>query len=365
MTLRATRSRARRRRWAGHLATFTQNRLAVVGLVVIVLFSGSLVLRQVLWATVWEGQARIYDPATGYDAPILQLLVVEEVTDPDTQIRRSDARLDGFINAQVGDVIEKPIQPAPPSSKHWFGTDPFGRDVFSMVLAGATPAFVVGITAAITTAILGTMIAALSAVFRGWVDAVLSKLSDVALLLPAPLAMIIVGAGAFEGDISPFWFGFLYGVIAGLGTAAIVLRSHALSIMGRPFIDAARVAGAGRGRLAFRHLLPHLIPLAGVSMFTSVVGAVVAHGFAAWLAFADDVVNWGAMMFMGLSLLGRFSGGTTAWNVLLAGALAISLFSASFYLVSLGVRDIALPRSHGRPSRLHGRGHSRRQRTRG
>ena len=188
--------------------------------------------------------------------------------------------------------------------------------------------------------------------FRGWTDALLSKLSDIALLLPAPLAMIIVGAGAFEGDITPFWFGFLDGVIAGLGTAAIVLRSHALSIMGRPFIDAARVAGAGRFRLAFRHLLPHLVPLAGVSMFTAVVGAVVAHGFAAWLAFADDVVNWGAMMFMGLSLLGRFSG-EIAWNVLLAGALAISLFSSSFYLVSLGIRDVALPRTQRRSLRRH------------
>jgi len=353
VTLHATRSRARRRRWADHFATFMGNRLAVLGLIVIVLFSGSLVLREVLWATVWEGQARIYDPATGYDAPILRLLVVEEVTDPTTQIRRSDARLDGFINAEAGDTIEKPIQPAPPSTRHWFGTDPFGRDVFSMVLAGATPAFVVGITAATTTAILGSLIAAVSAVFRGWVDAVLSKLSDVALLLPAPLAMILVGAGAFEGDITPIWFGFLYGVIAGSGTAAIVLRAHALSIMGRPFIDAARVAGAGRVRLAFRHLLPHLVPLAGVAMFTAVVGAVVAHGFAAWLSFADDVVNWGAMMFMGLSLLGNFSGGATAWNVLLAGALAISLFSSSFYLVSLGIRDIALPRPQSRAVRRH------------
>jgi ABC-type dipeptide/oligopeptide/nickel transport system permease subunit len=79
-------------------------------------------------------------------------------------------------------------------------------------------------------------------------------------------------------------------------------------------------------------------------MFTAVVGAVVAHGFAAWLSFADDVVNWGAMMFMGLSLGGSLTG-DIAWNVLLAGALAISLFSGAFYLVSLGIRDIALPRT--------------------
>ena len=347
MTHPTSQSEARRAAWAGHLGTFMNNRLAVVGLIVLMLFAGSLLVRVILWETVWDGQARIYDPATGYDAPIRRLLVVDEVEDPSRQIERSEARLDGFLDAQVGDVIERPIQPAPPSGTHWFGTDPFGRDVFSMVLAGATPAFVVGVTAAVSTAIFGTLVAALSAVFRGWFDAILSKLSDVALLLPAPLAMIIVGAGAFGGDITPFWFGFLYGVIAGLGTAAIVLRSHALSIMGRPFIDAARVAGAGRLRLVRRHLLPHLVPLAGVSMFTAAVGAVVAHGFAAWLAFADDVVNWGAMMFMGLSLLGRF-GGEIAWNVLLAGALAISLFSTSFYLVSLGIRDIALPRTQSR-----------------
>ena len=139
------------------------------------------------------------------------------------------------------------------------------------------------------------------------------------------------------------------GVIAGLGTAAIVLRSHALSIMGRPFIDAARVAGAGRVRLAFRHLLPHLIPLAGVSMFTAVVGAVVAHGFAAWLSFADDVVNWGAMMFMGLSLLGGSLSGEIAWNVLLAGALAISLFSVRSISCLWGCEILRCHGATGRP----------------
>jgi len=352
VTLSASRAQARRRRWTGHARTFMQNRLAVFGLIVVVLFAGSLVVRQVLWATVWEGQTRIYDPATGYDAPLERRTVVAEVFDPSTEISRNDALFAGRLDAEVGDIIETPIQPAPPSGTHWFGTDPFGRDVFSMVLAGATPAFIVGITAAISTAVFGSLVAALSAVFRGWVDAILSKLSDVALLLPAPLAMILVGAGAFEGDITPFWFGFLYGLIAGVGTAAIVLRSHALSIMGRPFIDAARVAGAGRVRLAFRHLLPHLIPLAGVSMFTAVVGAVVAHGFAAWLSFADDVVNWGAMMFMGLSLGGSISG-EIAWNVLLAGALAISLFSGAFYLVSLGIRDVALPRTQSLARHRH------------
>jgi ABC-type dipeptide/oligopeptide/nickel transport system permease subunit len=82
-----------------------------------------------------------------------------------------------------------------------------------------------------------------------------------------------------------------------------------------------------------------MIPLAAVTMVSSVVGAVVAHGFASWLAYSDELTNWGALIFtsIGFSTLQ----GTFAWNVLIAGAGAISLFCAGFYLVSLGLKDVA------------------------
>ncbi len=104
-------------------------------------------------------------------------------------------------------------------------------------------------------------------------------------------------------------------------------------------MDAAKVAGARGWYLAWRHLVPHLIPLAAVAMVTSVVGAVVAHGFASWLAYSDELTNWGAMMFIAIG----FSSlqGTFPWNVLIAGAMAISLFCAGFYLISLGLKDVA------------------------
>jgi ABC-type dipeptide/oligopeptide/nickel transport system permease subunit len=69
---------------------------------------------------------------------------------------------------------------------------------------------------------------------------------------------------------------------------------------------------------------------------------VVANGFASYLAFGNDMVNWGAMIFIGVDLLEALA--PTAWTVLLSGSMAISLFCASFYLISLGVRDIAHPR---------------------
>jgi len=328
----------------GSLRIFMRNPLAVLGLVIIVGFALMVVAHPLLMATVWNNDVRVYDPVTGYDAPLVEVVVVERVTDPATEIDLIDARISVDITSEVGDIVQKRIQPAPASGTHYLGTDPFGRDVFSMLLAGAWPTFVVGLSAALITAIVGTVSAAVSAVYRGPADRALSGISDVLLLLPAPLAMIIVG-GLGDG-LSPLQFGVFYGVIAGGSTAAVVLRTHALALMQSSFIDAARVSGAGRARLAVRHLIPHLIPLAAATMVTAVVGAVVAHGFASWLAYSDDLLNWGAMMFIAVGFLELQ--GVIAWNVLLAGAAAISLFCAAFYMVSLGLRDVAFPAGPGR-----------------
>jgi peptide/nickel transport system permease protein len=320
------------------LNVFFRNPLAVIGLVVIVTFALMVVIHPLLMSTLWSGERGVYDPVTGYDAPILVATVVEKVTDPSTEISLTDARI-ADITANLGDVIEKRVQPAPPSGTHWFGTDVFGRDVFSMVLSGAWATFVVGLSAAFVSAMVAVAMSISSASFRGRTDRVLSRVSDVLLLLPAPLLMIILAGGTRGEFLTPINFGIAYGLLAGASTAAIVLRSHALSTAQRPFIDAARVSGASGWYLARKHLLPHMIPLAAVTMVSSVVGAVVAHGFASWLAYSDEMTNWGAIMFIAIgfsSLTGNF-----AWNVLIAGAGAISLFCAGFYLVSLGLKDVA------------------------
>lgn len=317
---------------------FFRNPLAVVGLLIIVLFALMVVIHPLLMATLWAGEEEVYHPITGYDAPIIHVEVVDRVTDPDTQVALAQARaLDITVN--LGDQVELRVQPAPPSGKHWLGTDTFGRDVFSMMLAGAWPTFVVGLSAAVVSAALGTLMAVASASFGGGTDRFLSKVSDVLLLLPAPLAMIVLAGGTTTEFLTPLNFGLLYGVLAGGSTVAIVLRSHALATVQRPFMDAARVSGASGWYLAWRHLVPHMIPLAAASVLTSVVGAVVAHGFASWLAYSDELTNWGALMFIAVSfssLQGEFP-----WNVFIAGAVALSLFSAGFYLVSLGLKDAA------------------------
>ncbi len=326
------------------IRVFLENRLAVLGALIVLVFALMVVVHPLLMNTLWAEKNSIYHPVTGFDAPTVSRVVVEQVSDPDTEIALNRAIFSVNPLSKVGDVVEVRLQPAPPSGEHWLGTDPFGRDVFSMLLAGAWPTFLVGLSAAVTSALVGTAMSAASAVFRGRTDRALSRLSDVLLLLPAPLAMIVFGAGGF-GELKPLWFGVMFGVLAGASTSAIVLRSHALATMERPFMDAARVSGARGWYLGSYHLVPHLIPLAAVTMVTSVVGAVVAHGFASWLAYSDGLTNWGAMMFVAIGfseLHGEF-----AWNVLIAGAVAISVFCAGFYLISLGLKDVAFHGGEG------------------
>jgi ABC-type dipeptide/oligopeptide/nickel transport system permease subunit len=253
------------RRTLGAWRVFFQNPLAVLGLVIILLFASMVVIHPLLMATLWAGEGDIYDPLTGYDAPVVERVVVATVTDPSTEVALVEARLKGDISANVGDRVMVTLQPAPPSGTHWLGTDTFGRDVFSMMLAGAWPTFIVGIGAALVSATLGTLMAVASAVFRGGTDRLLSKISDVLLLFPAPLAMIVLAGGTTTEFLTPLNFGVVYGVLAGGSTVAIVLRSHALTTVERPFIDAARVSGARGWYLAWRHLVPHMIPLAAAT----------------------------------------------------------------------------------------------------
>ena len=281
---------------------FSHNRLAVAGVALIVLFGLMAISHPILMKYFWSGA--VYNPLTGFDPEVLH--------------------------------------PAGPSATHLLGTDNLGRDVLSMLLASSGSTWILAMTAALSTAVVAMLIGAVSGYYRGWVDFSLAHVSDAFLLLPAPIFLLILGTGNLI-DLGPVKFGLIYGLITGLGAGAIVLRSQALKVMAQPFVDATRVAG-GRGRhIIFRHLLPHLFPLAALFMMLAVVGAVVADGFAAFLGQTRSLVNWGTMVYYGIEFGANF-GSQVPWNALIVPAAALSLFAAAFYLVSVGLREVADPR---------------------
>ena len=299
---RRLRLRARWRRFKEGWQVFAQSRLALLGVVLIVMFGLMSIAHPVLMSTVWS--FKIYNPDTGFDESLM-------------------------------------VHPSPPSAGHLLGTDVVGRDVLSLLLVSTTSTFVVGLTAAVTTAGIGTILGVISAYFKGIVDVILGRLADVFLLLPAPIVMVIIGAKFYE--IRPAMFGLIYGLIAGVGGAAIVMRSHALTVMTKPFIGAARVAGGGARHIILTHVVPHMLPLAAVYMMVTVTGAVVADGFVSFLGVTRVHHNWGTMIYMALAYKGLIND-VTPWNVLIPPSVAFSLFAAAFYFISRGLHKVAEPR---------------------
>jgi peptide/nickel transport system permease protein len=299
------RAQANLRRFRADWRAFTENRLAVFGLVLIALFGLMSIAHPILRATVW--QHSMYEPVTGYDMMVLH--------------------------------------PALPSRQHLLGTDSLGRDVLSMLLAATTPTFIVGIIAALTTAAIGTAIGVVSAYRRGAVDSIFTNISNAFLLVPAPLFMVIVGMRYTE--IGPVPLGLIYGLIAGAGGAAIVLRSQALQVVVKPFIDVARIAGGGSRRIMMVHVVPHMLPLAALYMMLAVTGAVVADAFISFFGFTRSYLNWGTIIYSSFVYSSYLAGGVE-WHVLIPPSIALSLFAAAFYFVGRGLHEVADPRLRAR-----------------
>ena len=207
------------RRLQENWRVFSENRLAVFGLILILIFIGMAFVQPVLMKTIWASQ--VYDPLTGFDPRV-------------------------FPN------------PAPPTKGHLLGTDGMGRDVLSMLLEATSNTLMVAISSALIAAVIGTTVGAISAYFQGTALATfLGYLNDTLLVLPTPIVMVIIGT-RFHDEVTPLIFGILFGVMAGCSYVAIIMRSQALMIMTKPFIQASIVAGAGPRRIIFTHLVPHL-----------------------------------------------------------------------------------------------------------
>lgn len=279
---------------------YSRNRLAILGLILLFIYALMAISHPILLKTVWP--RGVYDPVTGFDMNVMN--------------------------------------PTDPSPAHIFGTDTLGRDVFSMLLAATTPAFILGLTASLVTAFMGIASGVSAAYFGGMTDYILTRIADAFLLLPAPIFMIIVGV-AFH-DFGPVKLGIIFGVINGLGGAMITLKSYAKTVLSRPFIQATKLSGGGAFYTIRRHLVPHVIPMAATLMMMAVISAVVADSFVSFTGIVRDHLTWGTMIYNSLEYRKLF--GNIEWHVLIPPSIALSMFAASFYLISRGLHEVADPK---------------------
>jgi len=181
----------------------------------------------------------------------------------------------------------------PPGADHWFGFDKQGCDVYSRVIYGARSSVLVGIFSTLITGVVALVVGMLGGFYGRWVDAVLARITDIFLGIPALLGAIVV-AKALAGQELGIWPVVLALGLLGWPSPARVIRSSVISARHQDYVNAARVLGAGNLRIMFRHILPNaLAPL--VVVLTIMLGTFIA--FEATLSFLGvgprNTISWG------------------------------------------------------------------------
>ncbi|GGU50211.1 ABC transporter permease [Streptomyces albospinus] len=228
------------------------------------------------------------------------------------------------LDQQAVDLAAK-LQP--PSPAHPFGTDEVGRDLLLRCVHGLRVSLLVGVVAALAATVLGTAVGALAGALGGWSDRAVMRLVDLFSSVPHLLLGIFIVA-MFRPGVWPVIVSVA--LTHWLSTARIV-RAELLSLRSRPYLDAALTGGASRRRVAVRHLLPAVLPQAGLA-------AVLMVPHAIW--------HESALSFLGLGLpaheasLGSMA--NAARGSLLAGAWWPTLFPGLFIIVpTLAVAGLA------------------------
>ncbi|HEY1919825.1 MAG TPA: ABC transporter permease [Streptosporangiaceae bacterium] len=204
-----------------------------------------------------------------------------------------------------------------PSSAHLLGTDELGRDVLSRVIYGGREALLVTVLAVVLAVLAGFGLGVTAALARGWVDNLLGRLADIQLSIPAILLALVVLALA--GSSTP-----LLVVVLALSSWVLVFRvarAQARNIAAQPYVEAARLAGAGTRAVIRRHVLPGTLPLAIVASalsFSSVLILEASLGFLG-LGVQPPNADWGEMIATGQSHL------AIAWWASLSPGIALVL----------------------------------------
>ena len=289
------------RSFRGGWAIFMESRIGVLSLATIMLFALMAISHPILMVTVWD--AEVYDPVTGY-------------------------------------AFDRLEHPSPPNWRHPLGTDPLGRDVLSQLLSSTRSEFVLGITAALVTVGIATTVGAVAAYYGGLVDALFMRLADLVIALPG-ISFLIVLSALF--NLNLFYLALIIGILSGFGGTAIILKSQALSIRVKPYIEAARVAGGGHFHIIFVHIIPNLLPLSLLYMMFTVTGAIFAEAVLSYLGLLDLRMSWGIMIHT-TSTAGYLSGDLKHWWLVVPASASITFLCSAFYLVGRALDEVVNPR---------------------
>ena len=242
-----------------------------------------------------------------------------------------------WISPYDPEAIDFAAMLARPGAEHWFGTDQYGRDVFSRIVYGARTALAVGILSALFGCTTGALVGAASGYFGGRIDNAIQRVVDVMLSFPIiVLAMVVVAVLGKRTALGVDWNLIAAIALPIIPKMARVARSSTLSIVAMPFIDAARAAGFSHQRIILRHIVPNIVApyLIMVTAFMAQAILLEANLSFLGLGVTEPTAAWGLM----LSGTSADFYQTAPWMIVFPG-VAITLAVFAFNLFGDSLRD--------------------------
>lgn len=239
-----------------------------------------------------------------------------------------------YDQAVVGMNIMERLQP--PSAKHWFGTDGYGRDVFARVVHGSRLSLSLSIVSMMAAVAVGSLIGAISGYYGGKVDDVLMRLMDMLLAIPPMLMSISIVAALGRSMVNLM----LALALAYMPVFARVIRSSILSVKGQEFVEAAKACGTSDARIIMRHIVPNAVGPIIVQATLAMGSAILTISSLSFMGMGiqPPQPEWGTMLYEGRDLIR-----TSPYLVVFPG-LAIAVSVLSLNLLGDGLRDALDPR---------------------
>jgi peptide/nickel transport system permease protein len=232
--------------------------------------------------------------------------------------------------------IEMARKLMPPSGSHWLGTDALGRDVVSLLLAGARSSILVGVVAVGIGLSIGVALGLLAAAYKGWLEEALMRLTDFSFAFPAILVAILITAVLGPGMVNAILAIGLFNI----PVFARITRGSAQAIWARDYVLAARACGKGRWRITWDHVLPNIAAVLIVQASTQFALAILAEAALSYLGLGTQPPepSWGRMLSEAQTLLFQ------APRLAVFPGVAIAIAVLGLNLVGDGLRDLLDPK---------------------